>query len=50
MKVVELEDFTPLLEPEKEKEKRREKGESLTVEEVESVYRKKSWSSKEDTP
>jgi flagellar biosynthesis/type III secretory pathway protein FliH len=41
MKVVELEDFTPLLEPEKEKEKRREKGESLTVEEVESVYRKK---------
>jgi len=39
--ILELEDFTPLLEPEQEKEKRQEKGKTLTVEEVESIYKEK---------
>ncbi|RUM44750.1 MAG: hypothetical protein DSY35_01650, partial [Desulfurobacterium sp.] len=39
--ILELEDFTPLLEPEEEKEKRQEKGKTLTVEEVESIYKEK---------
>ncbi|TCK03881.1 hypothetical protein [Phorcysia thermohydrogeniphila] len=39
--MIELEDFTPLLEPEEEKEKKQEKGKKLSVEEIESIYREK---------
>jgi flagellar biosynthesis/type III secretory pathway protein FliH len=39
--MIELEDFTPLLEPEEEKERKQERGESLTLEDVEALYKEK---------
>ena len=39
--MIELEDFTPLLNPEEEKRRKQEEGRKLSVEEIESIYREK---------